>query len=104
MPPESSLPSSFRKLRMFAVAAAIAVVTVVVAGILTRERSSARLRDWTEKQAMPTVAVARPGTRKLNPTLNLPGRLEAFSRAPIFARVSGYLKEWKVDIGMPVAT
>jgi RND family efflux transporter MFP subunit len=102
MPPEPSLPSSFRKLRMFAVAAAIAVVTVVVAGILTRERSSARLRDWTEKQAMPTVAVARPGTRKLNPTLNLPGRLEAFSRAPIFARVSGYLKEWKVDIGMPV--
>ena len=75
---------------------------VVVAGILTRERGERRLRDWTEKQAMPTVAVAKPGTRQLSPTLNLPGRLEAFSRAPIFARVSGYLKEWKVDIGMPV--
>ncbi len=102
MPPEHSSAPSFRKLRLFAVAAAVALVMVVVAGILTRERSSARLRDWTEKQAMPTVAVAKPGTRQLSPTLNLPGRLEAFSRAPIFARVSGYLKEWKVDIGMPV--
>jgi len=102
MPPEHSSAPSFRKLRLFAVAAVVAVVMVVAAGILTRERSSARLRDWTEKQAMPTVAVAKPGTRQLSPTLNLPGRLEAFSRAPIFARVSGYVKEWKVDIGMPV--
>ena len=101
MPPEHSSAPSFRKLRHSRVAAAVALVMVVVAGILTRERSSARLRDWTEKQAMPTVAVAKPGTRQ-SPTLNLPGRLEAFSRAPIFARVSGYLKEWKVDIGMPV--
>ena len=40
--------------------------------------------------------------RQLSPYLNLPGRLEAYSRAPIYARVSGYLKEWKVDIGARV--
>ena len=34
--------------------------------------------------------------------LDLPGRLEAYSRAPIFARVSGYLKGWSVDIGAQV--
>jgi RND family efflux transporter MFP subunit len=32
----------------------------------------------------------------------LPGRLEAFTQAQIYARVSGYLKDWKADIGAPV--
>src|SRR6202042_212801 len=31
--------------------------------------------------------------------LALPGRLEAYIRAPIYARVPGYLKSWKHDIG-----
>ena len=35
-------------------------------------------------------------------SLDLPGRLEAYSRAPIYARVSGFLKAWYVDIGAPV--
>jgi RND family efflux transporter MFP subunit len=60
------------------------------------------LRDWTETQAVPTVATAPPDAKTLRPVLNLPGRLEAYARAPIFARVSGYVKEWKVDIGAPV--
>ncbi len=38
----------------------------------------------------------------LNGRIDLPGRLEAYSRAPIFARVSGYLKNWYVDLGAPV--
>jgi RND family efflux transporter MFP subunit len=32
----------------------------------------------------------------------LPARIEAWSRAPIYARVSGYLQAWRVDIGAPV--
>ena len=43
-----------------------------------------------------------PNARALNPTIDLPGRLEAYSRAPIFARVSGYLKSWSADIGARV--
>ena len=35
-------------------------------------------------------------------SLDLPGRLEAYSRAPIYARVGGFLKAWHVDIGAPV--
>ncbi|MEA2820929.1 MAG: hypothetical protein QOJ86_2933, partial [Bradyrhizobium sp.] len=46
--------------------------------------------------------VAFPNARALNPTLELPGRLEAYSRAPIFARVSGYLISWSADIGAKV--
>ncbi|MEO6381519.1 MAG: efflux RND transporter periplasmic adaptor subunit, partial [Nitrobacter sp.] len=57
---------------------------------------------WTDKQAIPTVAVIQPDAKILNTTLDVPGRLEAYSRAPIFARVSGYLKNWYVDIGAKV--
>jgi RND family efflux transporter MFP subunit len=91
-----------RKLRLAALIAAAVVITVVATGILSRERSSARLREWTEAQAIPTVAITTPSAKILNPHLNLPGRLEAFARAPIYARVNGYVKEWKVDIGATV--
>lgn len=95
-------PVSSRKLRLFGIAAGIVIVLVVVSGIGEREKSSAKLREWTEAQAIPTVAVALPNIKSTDPTITLPGRLEAYSRAPIYARVSGYLKDWKVDIGAQV--
>ncbi|MDB5535064.1 MAG: efflux transporter periplasmic adaptor subunit [Hyphomicrobiales bacterium] len=75
---------------------------VVVSGIMARAKSGDDLKAWTDDQAIPSVAVALPDTRKLNATLDLPGRLEAYYRAPIFARVSGYLKSWSADIGAKV--
>jgi RND family efflux transporter MFP subunit len=73
-----------------------------VTGIRAREDSSTKLREWTDNQAIPTVAVVLPDAKVLNATIDLPGRLEAYSRAPIFARVSGYLKSWSADIGAKV--
>ena len=102
MPTEHSSPVSRRKLGIFGVVAGVAAVLVVVTGIRAREDSSVRLREWTDNQAIPTVAVVLPDARALSGTLDLPGRLEAYSRAPIFARVSGYLKSWSVDIGARV--
>jgi membrane fusion protein (multidrug efflux system) len=102
MPTEQSSPVSRRKLGIFAVVAGIAAVLVVVTGIKAREDSSVKLREWTDNQAIPTVAVVLPDAKVLNATIDLPGRLEAYYRAPIFARVSGYLKGWSVDIGAKV--
>jgi len=48
---------------------------------------------------MSTVALVSPDPRPGVASLDLPGRLEAATRAPIFARVSGYVKSRKVDIG-----
>jgi len=102
MPTEQNSPVSRRKLGIFAIVAGIAAVLVVVTGIRAREESGARLREWTNNQAIPTVAVVLPDARVLNATIDLPGRLEAYYRAPIFARVSGYLKSWSADIGAKV--
>ena len=102
MPTEPRPPVSRRKLGIFGIVALIGAALIVATGIRAREDSSAKLREWTDNQAVPTVAVAPPNAKALNPTIDLPGRLEAHSRAPIFARVSGYLKGWSADIGTRV--
>jgi RND family efflux transporter MFP subunit len=48
------------------------------------------------------VSVAPPDTKTARTTLDLPGRLEAYAQAQLYARVSGYIREWKADIGARV--
>jgi RND family efflux transporter MFP subunit len=93
---------SRRKMRLTALMAAALAAIVVIMGVTTRRMADARLVEWTEKQAVPTVAVAIPDERGRHATIDLPGRLEAYSQAQLYARVSGYLKEWTADIGTPV--
>jgi RND family efflux transporter MFP subunit len=102
MPPDPVHPVSPRRLRFYGGVAILVLAAVVAAGLATRSNSDARLREWTDAQAIPSVAVALPAAKPLDAALELPGRLEAYSRAPIYARVSGYLKSWNVDIGTPV--
>jgi RND family efflux transporter MFP subunit len=103
MPPDSPPPAvSHRGLYIAGLSVGIIAVVIVVFGITTRKVADAKLREWTENQAVPTVAVAPPDTRGKMTTFSLPGRLEAYTQAQIYARVSGYVKEWKADIGTPV--
>ena len=99
-PPPSVLTR--RGLRISAIVAVILAVIIIVTGITTRRMADARLSEWTERQAVPAVAVAAPDTRGKRTTIELPGRLEAYTQAQIFARVGGYLKEWTADIGTAV--
>ncbi len=104
MPTDQRSPVSRRKLGIFAVVALIGAGLIVATGIRAREEQGTKLKEWTNDQAVPTVAVALPSGKALSPTIDLPGRLEAYYRAPIFARVSGYLKSWSADIGAKVKT
>jgi RND family efflux transporter MFP subunit len=100
--PTDRPPVSLRKLAVVGIVAVCIAAVVVVTGLLARARSSSDLRTWTDAQAIPSVTVAAPDAKALSAALELPGRLEAYSRAPIFARVSGYLKSWSADIGARV--
>ena len=103
MPPDTSVPNGgLRQLRLAGIVAAVIVLIIVVAGLSLRASDNEQLRNWTEEQAIPSVVIIKPGMQGDTPTLDLPGRLEAYSRASLYARVSGYLKSWKVDIGTPV--
>ncbi|MEP6483787.1 MAG: efflux RND transporter periplasmic adaptor subunit [Rudaea sp.] len=98
----ASLKKTRKHLRWGALIAAVVIVLVIAEGLVTRASGNANLKSWTEAQAVPTVAVIAPIGGGNQSGLDLPGRLEAYQRAPIYARVSGYVKEYKVDIGTPV--
>jgi len=102
--PHDPAPSAIsrRKLRVAGIILAIVAVAVAVTGIATRAAEDTRLRERADNQSIPTVALIAPGKSGDAGALELPGRLEAYSRASIYARVSGYLKSWKADIGTPV--
>jgi membrane fusion protein (multidrug efflux system) len=102
MPTESRPTVSRRKLGVFGAIATIAALTLVVTGIRAREDTNAKLREWTDDQSIPSVAVIYADPGALTATIDLPGRLEAYYRAPIFARVNGYVKSWSADIGARV--
>ena len=91
-----------RRLRRIGVAFIVLMIVVVAYGLSSRAVESSRLHDVTEAQAIPTVALVTPANVEDHTGLELPGRLEAFIRAPIYARVPGYLKSWKYDIGARV--
>lgn len=93
---------SARGLRLAGLVALVVIVVLVAWGVVSRVAAAHRLRSWTDEQSMPTVNVVPAAGDKDGAPLLLPGRLEAYARAPIYARVSGYLKDWKVDIGAPV--
>jgi RND family efflux transporter MFP subunit len=106
MPSEnlSPAPRPRNRLRLAGVIAVIGAIAIVAIGINSRAADDRGIKNWTDAQAVPSVNVALPQRSDAGSTLELPGRLEAYSRAPIFARISGYLKSWKVDIGARVKT
>lgn len=71
-------------------------------GLLARSADNLQLKELADKQSVRTVKVITPALSPASPSMDLPGRIEAFSKAPLYARISGYLKTWKADIGTPV--
>lgn len=92
-------PRNLRRIGLVAVAAA---VVVAVFGILQRRSHEAEVTRWTQEQAIPTVAVISPKAGAAFQHLTLPGTVRAWYEAPIYARVSGYLKGWYFDYGAHV--
>jgi RND family efflux transporter MFP subunit len=82
--------------------AVVAALVIAALGIGWRVWKSHTTAAWTEDQAVQTVQVIKLGGTKTNGVLNLPGDVQAFTNAPIYAQVSGYVKKWYFDIGAPV--
>jgi RND family efflux transporter MFP subunit len=99
----TSAPSR-HALRIGSIVALVVAGAVVVTGIATRASSNEKLKQWTMEQALPSVSVILPSASGELSSIDLPARFEAYSRAPIYARVNGYLKNWHADIGTRVKT
>jgi RND family efflux transporter MFP subunit len=90
------------RLHLIGGAFALFFLGIAAYGMATRAAQNSRLHELTEAQAVPTVAIVAPIATEGHANLDLPGRLEAYIRAPIYARVPGYLKSWRHDIGEKV--
>jgi RND family efflux transporter MFP subunit len=78
-----------------------ALIVLLWAGV-SAHFAAAKLKEVTEAQAVVTVATTKPSAQSELSELVLPGNIQANYEAPIYARTSGYLKRWLVDIGTPV--
>jgi len=87
----------------------IAVVVVLlllvvgaVAGVFTRRKDSEELEKYTAANAAPTVELVAPKLQGAGKEIVLPGNMQAFTLAPIYARTTGYVRSWSHDIGSSV--
>ncbi|KXS32956.1 MAG: RND transporter MFP subunit [Candidatus Gallionella acididurans] len=80
---------------------AVVAVAVAAVGIYLRINHSHDLQKAVEARHT-TVKVVAPEPGPSMQSLILPGNVSANIDAPIYARVSGYLKAWYTDIGVHV--
>jgi len=99
---DSKRPRTARRLALFAAVVLVIGLAVGSIGILSRMRHEAALAKATDQQAITSVAVIRPSRGAKGQQLVLPGNVEAWNEAPIYARVPGYLKMWNKDFGAEV--
>jgi RND family efflux transporter MFP subunit len=87
---------------LIAIIAVIVVIAIVIAGVVPRLRAKAALRVETNSLAVPEVQVIQPKRGSTAQEIILPGNIQAFIDAPIYARTNGYLRSWTSDIGARV--
>jgi RND family efflux transporter MFP subunit len=80
----------------------VVVALVVIWGISSRRKANAQLSQETRELAIPTVTVIHPKRGAPQQEIILPGDMQPYTDAPIYARTTGYLKSWHVDIGARV--
>ena len=98
---DDTAPRSF-SLRTIGIVAAVIALLIVAGGIFARSRNERQLTSWTDAQAVPVVNVIHPTPTGASDALTLPGNVQAYNSAAIYARTTGYIRRWFVDIGDPV--
>ena len=95
------MSSYFRHFTGSTVFAVLALAAAFFLGAHRRDRDAADLRKAAEESADAPIPV---NVMHVEPApadnlLVLPGDARSFAETVIFARTSGYLSDWKVDIG-----
>ena len=88
-----------RGLRRVGIGVAIVALVAAAAGIVVRNNSDHALANTSAEGAIPTVTVVHPTAPDKTQDLALPGNIQAWNSAAIYARTGGYLNRWLADIG-----
>lgn len=78
------------------------LIVGVIVGLVPRLLHRKGLLAETRELAIPTVQVTSAVPGKSTASLTLPAEVKAFVEAPIYARASGFVTKWYVDIGARV--
>jgi RND family efflux transporter MFP subunit len=81
-----------------------AAALIVGIGVWTRASDAHQAQRWSDARSVPTVHLVPVKASATRDPLTLPGTMEAWNAAKIYARVGGYLKSWNRDIGANVAS
>jgi RND family efflux transporter MFP subunit len=90
------------KIRRYSLILLIVALVLGVWGEVSRVLARSALAKETADAGVPTVLTIAPNRTTLGEELVLPGSVQAFIEAPIYARTNGYLKDWQTDIGTQV--
>ncbi|MGO9935209.1 MAG: efflux RND transporter periplasmic adaptor subunit [Steroidobacteraceae bacterium] len=91
-----------KMIRRYALILLAVALTLAIWGEISRVIARSALGRETAEAAIPTVVTVSAERSALGEELILPGAVQAYIEAPIYARTSGYLKIWYTDIGTPV--
>jgi RND family efflux transporter MFP subunit len=98
----ASSPGHDPRIRRYVLIAVGVAVVLAAWGILSRLYARIALEHAAADTAVFTVATTHPSRGPGSDVLVLPGSVQAFYEAPIYARTSGYLRIWHTDIGASV--
>ena len=90
------------RLKSRLVLAALVALALATAGVLVRSKDFRQLAEATRQGAIPAVAVITPQSGPAVEEIILPGNVQSFFDARIRARVQGFVRDWKYDIGARV--
>lgn len=102
MQSEAEAPRAPRGLKTAGVVAMLVAAGVVAAGAITRASETQEAQTWSNARSIPTVHLVDASGTSAADTLTLPGTLQAWNAAKLYARVGGYMKAWYRDIGAVV--
>jgi RND family efflux transporter MFP subunit len=101
LPPETRSRSAWR-IAIVPCVLAVLIALGIVKGIGSRTEAQAELHESAKESAIPVVEIVHPKQGTATPEIALPGNTQAFNDTPIYARTSGYISQWYVDIGAHV--
>ncbi|MGH8159596.1 MAG: efflux RND transporter periplasmic adaptor subunit [Rhodanobacter sp.] len=99
--PTPSTRTSHR-VRLVLIVLGVVLVGLAAFGMLERVHARHELSEDTDRNAMPIVAVLIPKAAPADQSLTLPGTVKSWQDAQIYARTTGYVAKWYVDIGARV--
>jgi RND family efflux transporter MFP subunit len=102
--PDPNVPGrSFSKQAIAITAIVTACAALAIAsGVHSRVKAETILRQSAQASAVPYVDVVNPKASADADEIALPGSTSPFNDTPIYARTSGYVQHWYVDIGARV--